>query len=318
MFKKILALATLLQLSIAPIYAEEVPPPPDPNVRHYLTIPNGGLADFLKRPPMAIPMVSYHRGGAAPGFPENSLEAMDNALAYGYGLMEIDVAQLRDGTLILMHDDTLNRTTTGNGKVADKTFDYVRELFLKDNEGNVTGFSVPTLEQALKWAIGRTVLTLDIKRGVDFQRVASLVQAAEATDYVAAIAYSLEQAKTFHKIAPDMPLSISFFDAEDITAFDRSGIPAHLVLAWTGTRLKAPSFYRSLQARGWRVFVGTLGRGPQAIDNQIRDGQSDLTYFDIVRRGADIIATDRFWAVQAEIANPNLFIFGRAGLAKVD
>lgn len=306
----------LLMAYTAPGTAETIKPPADPSARHYLTIPPGGLSAFLQRPAFPLPMVSHHRGGPMPGFPENSIEAMDNALAYGYGVMEVDVAQLKDGTLVLMHDDTLGRTTNGEGALRQKNWPDVRDLFLEDENGTITTFRIPKLEAVLNWAKGRTVLTLDIKRGVDFAKVARMVRETGAQDYAAAIAYSIDQAKAFYRLAPDMPQSIGMTSEEDIQAFDASGIPPELAIAWTGTRLKDPSFYQTLHKRGWRVIVGTLGRRDTAIDVQIRDQKKPLTYRDIVRLGADIIATDRFWAVQADIANPNLFIFSQQKLAK--
>ncbi len=306
----------LLFAYTVPGFTETIQPPADPSVRHYLTIPPGGLAAFMKRPVFPLPMVSHHRGGPMPGFPENSIEAMDNALAYGYGIMEVDVAQLKDGTLILMHDDTLGRTTTGEGALRQKNWADVSDLFLKDENGTVTTFRIPKLEAVLNWAKGRTVLTLDIKRGVDFAKVARMVRETGAQDYAAAISYSIDQAKVFYRLAPDMPQSIGMTSQEDIQAFDASGIPPELAIAWTGTRLKEASFYKALHKRGWRVIVGTLGRRDTAIDVQIRDKKTPLAYRDIVQLGADIIATDRFWAVQAEIVNPNLFIFSRQKLVK--
>lgn len=306
---KILLVFLILFGFAMPSISEEVPPPSDPNVRHYLKIPTGGLSMFLRRPAVSIPMISHHRGGPVPGLPENSLEAMDNALAYGYGLMEVDVAQLKDGTLILMHDDTLDRTTTGNGPFKDKTLPEIKKLYLKDNEGKVTPFRIPTLRAALNWAVGRTILTLDIKRGTDFRKVAALVEETKAGDYSVSIAYSMSQAQAFYRAAPKMPISIGIYDNEDIATLDTSGIPSELVVAWTGTTLLENAFYKKLHQRGWRTIVGTLGRGTSAIDNQIRDKTLNISYHDIVNRGADIIATDRFWAVQQEISNPNLFIY---------
>ena len=313
---KLFGLLALLGLSTTFAAAEDTPPPSNPDVQHVLSIPAGGLAEFLKRPDNPIPMISHHRGGPMPGFPENSIEAMQNALAYGYGLMEIDVAQLKDGTLILMHDDTLSRTTTGEGAVRQKTWDEVKGLFLKDENGTVTRFRIPKLRDVLLWAKGRTIVTLDIKRGVDFAKVAAMVTETGMQDYAAGISYTLEQAVAFNRLAPNMPLSIGLSSDEDIAAFDASGIPAHLVLAWTGTRLRDPAFYEKLQARGWRVMVGTLGWRETSIDNQIKAGSLDLSYRDIVNMGADIIATDRFWAVQQELASSNLYIFSVQQLAK--
>ena len=297
--------------SLSPVLAEDIPPPADPDVRHYLKIPQGGLADFLRRPVFPVPIISFHRGGPAPGFPENAIETMDNALAYGYGVMEVDVAQLKDGTLILMHDNTLGRTTTGEGPLRQHTWETVKNLRLKDSNGHVTDFRVPLLKDVLKWAVGRTILTLDIKRGVDFAKVAKMVQEAGAEDYSVAISYTMDQAKAFHRLAPNMPLTIGLGSTEDLTEFDSSGIPENLVMAWTGTRLRPPEHYRTLHARGMRVIVGTLGRPDRSIDYQILRGESDVSYRDIVKMGADIIATDRFWAVQSELLNPNLFILAQ-------
>lgn len=119
MHLKLLGLLALLSFATSHAAAEDIPAPANPDIQHVLTIPRGGLAEFLARPDNPIPMVSHHRGGPMLAF-LNSMEAMQNALSYGYGLMEIDVAQLKDGTLILMHDDTLSRTTTGEGAVRQK------------------------------------------------------------------------------------------------------------------------------------------------------------------------------------------------------
>ena len=314
MYKFILALWCVI--AFQPLaYGEEVPPPADENIRHYLSIPPGGLAAFLKRPLIPIPMISHHRGGPVPGLPENSIEAMDNALKYGYGFMEVDVAQLKDDILILMHDDTLDRTTTRTGSFKTKTWPEIESLHLKDNNGKVTTATIPTLRDTLLWARGKTILTLDIKRGTNFKKVAALVEETGSKDYVAAIAYTIEQAISFHGIAPDMPLSIGLTSDRDIEAFDKSGIPDHLVVAWTGTSILPPKHYSKLHARGWRVIMGTLGRGVNAIDNQIRNNTTNLKYSDIIKLGADIIATDRFWAVNAEINNPNLLIYTKQDLA---
>lgn len=311
MIKIFLSVALLFTAAITAA-AENVPQPADENVRHYLKIPEGGLKEFLTRPFFPLPMVSHHRGGPAPGFPENAIETMDNALKYGFGIMEVDVAQLKDGTLILMHDDTIGRTTTGNGALKNLRWNDVEALNLVDEAGQKTEFKIPLLRDVLSWVKGRAILTLDIKRGVDFKRVVDLVNETQSQDYVAAIAYSIEQAKTFHMLAPTMPMSIGLSSTDDINKFDESGIPDDLVIAWTGTQLLSSAHYTRLHARGWRVIVGTLGRRETSIDNQIRDGKTKLTYADIVKLGADIIATDRFWAVQKEISNPNLIVYSKS------
>jgi glycerophosphoryl diester phosphodiesterase len=288
------------------VAAETVPAPADPDVRYYIEVPRGGLDDFFAYHPMRVPLVSHHRGGPAPGYPENAIETMDNALRYGFGLMEVDVAQLQDGALVLMHDDTLERTTTGQGAVGDKTLAEINQLLLVDNDGQATTFKIPTLGEALRWSIGKAILTLDIKRGTDFAKVAEEVKAAGAEDYAVAITYTLEQAQAFHQIAPWMMQTISMYDAEDIAAVKASGIAHDKVIAWTGTRLSSPEFYKAVHAEGWRTITGTF-----ALDKELAESGDDSRYLDIYALGLDVIATDRFWAVQGQIRNPNLFYFIR-------
>jgi len=305
-FFKLLLITLLVTL---PSFAEDVQAPINPNIRHVIQIPKGGLSDFLAWRHGRVALISHHRGGPMLGYPENAIETMDNALKYGPGLMEVDVAQLADGTLILMHDKTTNRTTTGEGIVGNLGWNDVKDLYLKDENGTVTTFKIPRLEDVLLWAKGRTLLTLDIKSGTDFRAVSRLVKSAEAEDYTIAIAYTVAQAQKIHSMAPYMPITVTMRNDEEIQAVEASGIPKHLIVAWTGTRVLPTAHYDVLHGKGWRVIMGTLGRGRQAIDKQIAANDNDARYLDIYRRGVDIIATDRFWAVQKQIVNPNMYFF---------
>ena len=105
-------------------------------------------------------IVASHRGDWR-NFPENSLAAIDNAIKMGVDIVEIDVQRTKDGQLILMHDPTLNRTTTGKGAIADTTLAYVKSLKLKNGCAIRTSHDVPTLEEALLHAKGKIMLNLD-------------------------------------------------------------------------------------------------------------------------------------------------------------
>jgi len=308
---KMLGFICCLFLGTFVVDADSIPQPPEEHSRFGIKIPTGELAEFLRWRKNRVPLISHHRGGPAPGFPENAIETMDNALKYGPGLMEIDVAQLADGELILMHDDTLDRTTTGTGEVRGSSWNMIKNLHLKDENQEVTKFRIPKFDEVLGWTKGRAILTLDIKSGTDFGRVVAAVEKSGAQDYVIAIAYTLAQAKAFHEIAPWMPITVTMLNDADIAAVLASGIPQGLVVAWTGLGVKSSEFYQKLHGKGWRVIMGTLGSGPRAIDNQIAANDNDARYFELFRQGVDVIATDRFWAVQNQIRNPNLYFFTR-------
>ena len=90
-------------------------------------------------------IVVAHRGDWR-NFPENSLEAIDNAIKMGVDIVELDVKKTKDGELILMHDRTLDRTTTGKGLVSENTLSDIRKLNLRNGCNIRTIHKVPTLE----------------------------------------------------------------------------------------------------------------------------------------------------------------------------
>ena len=94
-------------------------------------------------------------------FPENSLEAIQSSIDMGVDMLELDVQRTKDGVLILMHDTKLDRTTTGQGNIAETTWEEISKLNLKDHKGEVTGYKVPKLEDALLLCKDRIMINLD-------------------------------------------------------------------------------------------------------------------------------------------------------------
>ena len=76
-------------------------------------------------------IVASHRGDWR-NFPENSLEAIDNAIKMGVDIVEIDLQRTKDGVLILMHDPKIDRTTTGKGTISELTYDSIAKTHLKN------------------------------------------------------------------------------------------------------------------------------------------------------------------------------------------
>lgn len=124
--------------------------------------------------------VVSHRGDWKQ-FPENSLDAINSIIQMGGDVVEIDVQRTKDGQLILMHDERLDRTTNGKGLIAETTFADIQKLFLKDHNGNVTQHKVPTLKEVLLMSKGRIMLNLD-KADRFFEQVVALLQETGTTD----------------------------------------------------------------------------------------------------------------------------------------
>ena len=102
--------------------------------------------------------VAAHRGGAAER-PENTVAAFAHAVASGVHQIELDVRRTRDGALVVMHDEAVDRTTSGTGRVADLRLAELREL-----DAGSPGERIPTLAEALR------VLPHDVWVNVQIQR----------------------------------------------------------------------------------------------------------------------------------------------------
>lgn len=125
--------------------------------------------------------LSAHRG-AQVAAPENTLEAITQAGLLGYGFVEIDVQKTKDRQYILMHDKTVDRTTTGSGEVKDLTLEEIQSFDIEDKEGNVTDYKVPTLEEVLEEAHKHNIgINFDGSKGDwdDKEFVDSIMEEAE-------------------------------------------------------------------------------------------------------------------------------------------
>lgn len=105
-------------------------------------------------------MIIAHRGDWR-NAPENSLEAFRNCIKAGIDGIEIDVQETKDGELIIMHDETVNRTTNGKGKVADFTLEQIKSLYLKSGINTLTRHRIPTLAEVFELCKGKILLHID-------------------------------------------------------------------------------------------------------------------------------------------------------------
>ncbi len=97
-----------------------------------------------------------HRGAA--GYePENTLRSFRRALELGVDMVELDVRRTKDGHLVVMHDETVDRTTNGSGKVSEMTLAEIMELDAGRAE------KVPTLDEALDIVHGKVSVDIEVK-----------------------------------------------------------------------------------------------------------------------------------------------------------
>ncbi len=104
--------------------------------------------------------VAMHRGDWR-NFPENSEGAIRSSIALGADIVELDVQMTKDGRFVLNHDRSLDRTTTGSGKVCDRTLAEIKTLKMLDRNGKPTQYDVLTLEEALALTRGKILVNID-------------------------------------------------------------------------------------------------------------------------------------------------------------
>jgi glycerophosphoryl diester phosphodiesterase len=164
------------------------------------------LIEAFKYTQGSEPIISVHRGGVGlANYPENCLETIEYVNRSISAVFEIDVAKTKDGILVLMHDNTLERTTTGTDRIEKYTFQELKAFNLKDDFGTETTFKIPKFTNVLAWAKeNNVVLTVDIKRSVDVTEVIQAIREQEAEDVSIIITYDVKQAVKADQLAPDL------------------------------------------------------------------------------------------------------------------
>ncbi len=234
--------------------------------------------------------VSAHRGGSEiKGYPENCIETFNHLYQQGIQIFEIDVAKTKDDQLILMHDNSLQRTSTGRQDVNQINLNQIKEYFLVDDFGQHTSFLIPTFTEALNWGKQKPIyFMVDIKKGVDYRDIVKQIEQTNMQNQVVLVTYTLGQAKKMHQLAPNMLLSVSMRNERELDEMLNSGIPTDKMVAFTGTRRNDKAFLDKIHDQNILVIFGTLGNLDKS--SAAKNGQ---LYRDLEQDGVDIFATDR-------------------------
>lgn len=258
--------------------------------KHYLKLENSHqLHDFFGYAENDRPLISGHRGGMVAGMPENSIEAMEYTLQFTPAFFEIDPRLSKDSVIVLVHDATLDRTTNGTGKVADFTLEELKELRLKDKFGELTDFKIPTLEEAIRWAKGKTILNLD-KKDVPLAMTVEIIQRMDATGHVMVTVHTADQALFYLERIPDIMFSAFVKTKEAFDSYEEAGIPWSQVMAYVGPEWKEENveLYDLLHENGVKYMISTA---PSA-DHLETKKERAAVYRQIFESGADVIESD--------------------------
>lgn len=258
----------------------------------------------LKNADSKMVLVQAHRGDWK-NAPENSLEAIRKCIEMGVDIVEIDVQKTKDGILILMHDETVNRTTTGTGLVSNLTLAEIKALYLKKlpnlsiSTGTITAERVPTLKEAMELMKGKVLVNLD--KGYSYVNEINAVL-AETDTYSQAIikggvSVSTLQADwgtTLNKLMYFPIVVLGNSNAESvISSFQSTYKPAAIEVTFDSDNIALVNQFFEIRRKGSRVSVATIGTafaGGRTDTKAVNDPEANYGW--LVNKGANIIMTD--------------------------
>lgn len=144
--------------------------------------------EAIRNPASTTVLIAAHRGGyendKTDRAPENSIANIRNCENKGYELYETDIQRTKDGHFVIMHDPTINRETTGEGKVCDLNLAELKQFYKRYRNGSTSKERVATLDDFLQHGKGRTVFKADLKPGVSdhFKELMDVVVKHDALD----------------------------------------------------------------------------------------------------------------------------------------
>ena len=155
------------------------------------------------------PLVIAHRG-APRELPENTLASFGRALEQGANVLETDLRISQDGVFVLVHDETLDRTTNGCGLVAAHSLDEIKELHTRAPSGEIVDEGVPTLLELLAFTQAKIPLLLELKDPLFAEetyarKLARTLEAYHMLDKSAVVSFEPELVRSVERVCPSLP-----------------------------------------------------------------------------------------------------------------
>ena len=254
------------------------------------------------RNPAGRPLIAAHRGCWRLA-PENSLSAIRAAIERGVDIVEIDVRPTKDGELVLMHDDSVDRTTDGKGKLRTLTAAQVAKLRLRQGQGGpdapLAEEGVPTLREVFELGRGKIVFNLDKAWPVRDKAMKLARECGVSGQILMKGNASPIAVKEWLASQPDPVLYMPVLGRDTIEGLDEllrdnPSIPA-VELCWTEDgEVYTPEVTGKIRASGRRIWVNTLGEnlcGARGDIVSLRNPADGWGY--LLETGGSIFQTDR-------------------------
>lgn len=228
--------------------------------------------------------------------PENSLKSVADAIEQGIDMIEIDIRQTKDGVLVLMHDETVNRTTNGKGKVSDFLLKDILKLNLYKANGTLTDQTIPTFKDVLQLARGNVYIDLDIDSKAPFDKVYPVVNQYGMLKQVLFYSSETKVIKEMFNLqnADVLPLPIirNQGDYDELSSLNINVIQFNV----DDDPLK-----QKLKDKGWYLFRNAY---LNSTNTPAKDNYTELNK--AVSMGVSIVQTDEPVLLKAKLKSQNL------------
>ncbi len=247
-------------------------------------------------------LVVSHRGDWR-NYPENSIPAIESVIRMGVDIMELDLKLTKDSVLVLCHDKTIDRTTTGKGLVSDYTLEELKQFKLRRAHNVATdSLRIVTLKEALEVCKDRIVVNVDHAQNY-YDEVLKVTEELGVTGQVL-----MKGKKTVAQVAEDMAKyekNLLYMPIIDINKpkgralyedYKTTGVvPMAYEVCWQNNDDEVMEFIKFAKETGSKVWANTLWLslcGGYDDDKALAVGADEI-YGHVIDMGATIIQTDR-------------------------
>ena len=234
--------------------------------------------------------------------PENSLQAIKNCMAMGVDMVEIDLKKTKDGQLILLHDKTIDRTTTGKGNPEDYTLAELRQFRLRNGAGHKTDHVIPTFEEVMTLCKGKILVNVD--KGYDYFKDAYAILEKTGTVQQCIMKAGLpyeqvrkENGEVLEKMIFMPVINLHKDGAETIIdGYMKNLKPVAYELVFDNDGEEVQRLIKKVRDSGAKIFINSLWAelcGGHYDDRAVEQNEPDESWRWIIGQGVKLIQTDR-------------------------
>ena len=261
------------------------------------------IAAQIHNPNSKYVVVACHRGDWR-NYPENSIPAIESIIRMGADIMELDLKLTKDSVLVLSHDWTIDRCTTGKGRVSDYTLDELKQFRLRRAHGVATdSLHICTLREALECCKDRICVNVD--QGYEYyDMVLAITEELGVTDQILikgkhSVASVAEKMAAHEHNMMYMP-SIDIQKEQGQKLFqeymDTKTVPLAYEVCWKKLTPEVSDCFKKVVESGSKLWVNTIWGslcGYLDDDKALDCGDPAEVYDQVIALGASMIQTDR-------------------------